>query len=108
MQDGRSERRRDHQQVVDRHAEIAGGELAVDQITLPSDCGLAPQMKRKHVLEHQDQGERQQQLEALVAVVDGAQQPLDRRARRRRAATPATSSTGRSIHGGRPCAASPA
>ncbi len=36
----------------------------------------------EHVLEHEHDRERQQQLEALVAIVDGAKKALDERAHR--------------------------
>ena len=34
MPDGDRDRRRDHQQIVDRHAEVAGADLAIDQIAV--------------------------------------------------------------------------
>ena len=97
------QRRGDHQQILNRHAEIAGRELAIDQVDVIAErLRIGAPDEAQHVLEHQHQGEREQQLEAFVPVVDRAQQPLDRRpdqpppaARRRSGSAAASRAAGR-------------
>ena len=74
------DRCQDHQQIVDRHAEVAGADGAVDEIGTVERARIGAPDELEDVLKHQHQRKRQQQLEALVAGIDGAQQPLDRRA----------------------------
>ena len=71
---------RDHQEIVDRDAEIAGTDRAVDQIAAVERARIGAPDELEYVLEHQHQRERQQQLKAFVPVIDRAQQALDRRA----------------------------
>ena len=76
-QDGAPSAGADHEQVVDRHAEIGPGDLAVDEIDVVERLRIGAPDEAKGVLEHQNERERQQQLETLVAIVDRAEHPLD-------------------------------
>ncbi len=77
--DRRSNGRRDHQEIVARHAELPDRHLPVDQVDVVERFRIGAPDEAKHVLEHQHQREREEQLEALVAVVDGPQQAFDKR-----------------------------
>ena len=66
-------------QIVDRNAEVAGAERAVDQIGAVERPRIGAPEESENVLEHQHQRESEQQLEALVAAIDAAQHTLDRR-----------------------------
>ena len=64
------EARDDHQHVVGRNADAAERDLAVGHRQVAELLRVGAPEEAQHVLEHQDQREREQQLEALVAVVD--------------------------------------
>ena len=55
-------------------------DLAVDEVDPAELLGRRAPEEADDVFEHQDEGEGEEELEALVAAVDGAEDPLDQRA----------------------------
>src|SRR4029453_5115420 len=71
--------RRDHDQVVDRDGGAPHAQLAVHEVHVTDLVRRRAPDEPDDVLEHEHEREGQQELEALVAVVDGPHDPLDRR-----------------------------
>ena len=69
----------DHHQIIDGNTEITGIDRAVNQVRIIEGARIGAPEEAEHVLEHEQERERQKQLKALVAPVDAAQHPLDRR-----------------------------
>jgi hypothetical protein len=68
------EARRDHEQVVDRHRRAEDPRLAVVEVEPAGGDGRRPPGHADQVFEHEDEGEGQQELERLVAIVDEPEQ----------------------------------
>ena len=92
------DRCQDHQQIVDRHAEVAGTDGSIDKIGVVQRAWIGSPNELEDVLKHQDQRKRQQQLEALVTGIYRPQGPARSRADEPRN-TPDTISPGRISQG---------
>ena len=72
--------RQNHQQIVDWHTEVTGTQSAVDQVGAVKRPWICTPNKFENILENENQRKCQQQLKALVAPIDAAQNALDWRA----------------------------